>query len=392
MAQAKSLRRRRNGYFRQSLSKVDGMDINEFLQLMSTKGISDIHFKASSLPLIRMHGKITPVGEDKFASSDIEELAFSLMTPQQKRQFETENELDFGYSLKGVSRFRINVYRQRGSIAMTLRVVPLEIKTFEDLNLPAEALKKLASESRGLILITGITGAGKTTTMNAILDYINSNFQYNIITIEDPIEFYHMDKKSSMSQREVGVDTKTYSKALKYVLRQDPDVVVVGEMRDFEAMAAGLTAAETGHLVLSTIHTVDAVQTIDRIVDFYPPHQHDSVRTQIAGILRGIVAQRLVVQKDGKGCMPVTEILVGTALVRKLIAENKLAEVHKTMEQGSYYGMHTFDQQLADLYREGKITPEEALDKASNPDDLKLKMGGIEREGNSSPIQQNYEP
>ncbi|MBN1822865.1 MAG: type IV pilus twitching motility protein PilT [Endomicrobiales bacterium] len=355
------------------------MNVNELLQLMVKKGISDIHFKADSAPLLRMNGKLVPTEFDRFSSKHIEELANSFMNGEQKKVFENENELDIAYSIDELSRFRINMYRQRGSTALTLRVVPLDVKKLEELNLPAEALRKLAAESRGLILIAGVTGAGKTTTMNSILNYINENFQYNIVTVEDPIEYYHKDRKSSISQREVGVDTKSYARALKYVLRQDPDVVVIGEMRDYEAMSAGITAAETGHLVLSTIHTMDAVQTIDRLVDSYPPHQQASVRSQLGNVIKGIVAQRLITTKDGNGRVPATEILIGTSLIRKLISEGKISEVYKAMEQGAYYGMHTFDNDLFELCKKGVISAEEALDKSTNPDDLTLKLKGIER-------------
>lgn len=353
------------------------MNVNELLKLMIKKGISDIHFKANAAPLIRVNGKLVSTGFDQFTPKHIEDLAFSLMTPEQKQAFNETHELDIAYAVDELSRFRVNIYRQKGTVALTLRVVPLVVKNFAELHLPEEPLKKLAAESRGLILVTGVTGAGKTTTMNAILDYINENYQYNIITVEDPIEYYHADKKSSLSQREVGPDTKSYAKALKYVLRQDPDVVVIGEMRDFEAISAGITAAETGHLVLSTIHTMDAVQTIDRIVDSYPPHQQHSVRSQLANVIKGIVCQRLVMRKDGEGRIPATEVLMGTSLIRKLIAEGKLADVYKAMEQGAYYHMHTFDTQLLELYKKGSITQEEALDKASNPDDLALKLRGV---------------
>ena len=356
------------------------MNVNELLQVMIKKGISDIHFKSGSSPLLRINGKLTSAGLETFSAKNIEELADSLMSPEQKKAFNTDMELDFAHSIDDVSRFRINIYRQRGTTALTLRVVPLKVKTFEELNLPSGPLKKLASEPRGLILITGVTGAGKTTTMNAMLDYINENFQCNIVTIEDPIEYYHKDKKSSISQREVGLDTRSYSRSLKYVLRQDPDVVVIGEMRDFEAISAAITAAETGHLVLSTIHTMDASQTIDRIVDSYPPHQQASVRSQFANVIKGIVAQRLVMHKDGQSRLPATEILIGTSLVKKLIAEGKIGEVFKAIEQGGYYGMRTFDSDLVEMYKKGLISVDEALDKASNPDDMTLKIRGISSE------------
>jgi len=356
------------------------MNVNDLLQVMIKKGISDIHFKSGAAPLLRVHGKLIPAGMEAFSAQNVEDIAEALMSPEQKRAFDAEHELDFAHSIDDVSRFRINIYRQRGTTALTLRVVPLKVNTFEDLHLPAEALKKLASESRGLILITGVTGAGKTTTMNSMLDYINENFCYNIVTVEDPIEYYHKDKKSSISQREVGLDTKSYAKALKYALRQDPDVVVIGEMRDFEAISAAITAAETGHLVLSTIHTMDASQTIDRIVDAYPPHQQSSVRSQFANVIKGIVAQRLVTKKDGLERLPATEILLGTSLVKKLISDGKLSDLNKTIDQGAYYGMHTFDSDLLALFKKGLITSDEALDKATNPDDMTLNLKGIENE------------
>lgn len=356
------------------------MNINDLLRVLIQKGISDIHFKAGSLPRVRLNGKLVAAGTDVLSAQHIEELASGLMTPEQKHSFEKENELDFAYSIDEVSRFRANICRQKGSTALTLRVVPLKVKAFSELNLPEETLKKLAGESRGLILIAGITGAGKTTTLNAMLDYLNENFEYKIVTVEDPIEYYHSDKKSSVSQREVGSDTKSYAAALKNVLRQDPDVIVIGEMRDFEAMNAAIIAAETGHLVLSTIHTMDAVQTIDRIIGTYPPHQQSVVRSQLSNILRGVVCQRLCINRENTERLPVTEILVGTSLIRKLIAENKLPEVFKSMEQGAYYGMHTFDQELHGLYKSGKLSVEEALDKSSNQDDLMLKLRGIDKE------------
>ena len=303
------------------------MNITEILQTMIKSGISDIHFKADSSPLIRLHGKLMPTKTQSLSPKNIEELAYSLMSKEQQTKFEQENELDMSYSIEGLSRFRINIYRQRGTPALTLRVVPTKIKTFEELNLPATVLKKLSSEPRGLILITGVTGAGKTTTLNSMLDSINTNFNYNIVTVEDPIEFCHKDKKSSISQREVGTDTKSFKNALKYVLRQDPDVVVMGEMREFDAMSAGITAAETGHLVISTIHTIDSVQTIDRIIDSYPEHQQKQVRSQLSNVLKGVIGQRLCHTVDGEGRIPAIEILVGNSTIRKLIIENKTQDI-----------------------------------------------------------------
>lgn len=353
------------------------MNVQELLKLMVKAGISDIHFKANSVPLIRLHGKLISTEFENISAKNIELLADSLMTKEQKENFLAENELDLSYSVENLARFRVNVYRQRGTLALTLRVVPSRIKTFEDLNLPIETLKKLSNEPRGLILVAGVTGAGKTTTLNSMLDYVNTNFSYNIITVEDPIEYFHKDKKSSISQREVGSDTKSFKNALRHVLRQDPDVVVLGEMREFEAISAGITAAETGHLVISTIHTIDSVQTIDRIIDMYPAHQQNQARTQLSNVIKGIIAQRLCSRCDAEGRSPVTEIMVGTSLIRKLILENKTQEIYKAIEKGEYYGMHTFDQDLCRLYKEQKIAVDEALDKATNPEDLQLKIKGL---------------
>jgi len=353
------------------------MNIDQLLQLMIRTGISDIHFKSNSAPLIRINGKLIPTQYEKFNNETIQKIALSLMSEDQKKIFEEEKELDFAYSIAGSSRFRVNVYKQKNSVALTLRVIPLDLKTFSDLHLPEQVLTKLCNESRGLILISGVTGSGKTTTLNAMLNYINEKYQYNIITVEDPIEYYHIDKKSSISQREIGCDTKSYKNALKYVLRQDPDVVVIGEMRDFEAISAGITAAETGHLVLSTIHTIDAVQTIDRIIDTYPPHQQKQARIQLSNVLKGIVSQRLCLLSNGEGRIPATEILIGTSFIRKLILEDKTQEIYKSMENGEYYLMNTFDQSLLKLHRDGLITFEEAMDKATNPEDLQLKLRGI---------------
>jgi len=344
---------------------------------MIRTGISDIHFKSNSAPLIRINGKLIPTQYEKFNNETIQKIALSLMSEDQKKIFEEEKELDFAYSIAGSSRFRVNVYKQKNSVALTLRVIPLDLKTFSDLHLPEQVLTKLCNESRGLILISGVTGSGKTTTLNAMLNYINEKYQYNIITVEDPIEYYHIDKKSSISQREIGCDTKSYKNVLKYVLRQDSDVVVIGEMRDFEAISAGITAAETGHLVLSTIHTIDAVQTIDRIIDTYPPHQQKQARIQLSNVLKGIVSQRLCLLSNGEGRIPATEILIGTSFIRKLILEDKTQEIYKSMENGEYYLMNTFDQSLLKLHRDGLITFEEAMDKATNPEDLQLKLRGI---------------
>src|SRR5579859_6923547 len=287
------------------------IDIKNLLTLMVQKDISDIHFKADSVPALRVRGTmILATNLQKLSADDVKSVAQQLMNKDQAEMFEHAMELDLAYSLQGVARFRVNVYRQKGTVGLTLRVVPMNLKTFEELNLPVDSLNKLGHENRGLILFAGITGAGKTTTLNSFIHYINSNYQYRIITVEDPIEYYHTDVKSSIIQREVGLDTRSFANALKHILRQDPDVVVIGEMRDLETMQAAISAAETGHMVLSTIHTMDAIQTVDRIVDTHPAHQHGQVRQQLANCLKGVVGQRLVLSKDGKSRFPASEVMI----------------------------------------------------------------------------------
>ena len=351
------------------------IDISNLLRLMVQKGISDIHFKADSVPAFRLHGTMVLASNlQKLGADDIKAVAYQLMTKEQAAEFEREMELDMAFTLDGVSRFRLNVFRQRRSIGLTLRVVPTKLATFEELNLPAEALKKLAGESRGLILFSGVTGAGKTTTLNHFVHHLNQNYAFRIITIEDPIEYYHADVKSTIVQREVGHDTKSFPHALKHILRQDPDVVVIGEMRDLETIQAAIAAAETGHLVLSTVHTMDAVQTVERIVDAYPAHQHTAVRQQLSNCLKGIVGQRLVLSKDGKKRFPANEILINNNVVRGQLLEGKLGDVYKTLEKGAYYGMRTFDQDLQRLVQEDKIEAKTAIEASTTPQDLALKL------------------
>jgi len=358
------------------------IDIKNLLTLMVQKDISDIHFKADSVPALRVRGSmILATNLQKMSPDDIKTVAYQLMNKEQAAEFEKTMELDLAYSLEGVARFRVNVYRQKGSLGLTLRVVPMKLRTFEELNLPAAAMTKLGAESRGLILFSGITGAGKTTTLNSFLHYINNTRQCRIITIEDPIEFYHTDAKSTIVQREVGLDTHSFGSALKHILRQDPDVVVIGEMRDLETMQAAIAAAETGHLVISTVHTLDAMQTVDRIVDAHPAHQHTQVRQQLANCLKGVIGQRLVVSKDGKTRYPATEIMIANSLVRRHLLDGKTAEIRKVLEGGEYYGMHTFDQDLLRLYSEGKINDGAVLEEASNPEDVALRLKSLSAGG-----------
>jgi twitching motility protein PilT len=355
------------------------MEYKRLIELMLRDGISDILFKPGSCPLIRVNGQLVQTNLEPLTPTQTEEIAKSLLTPQQQKDFSERHELDVSCTVDGMSRFRVNLYRQKGTIAVALRTIPLNIKTFEDLHLPTQTLKKLVAQGRGLILFAGVTGAGKTTTMNAIIHYLNTNFTYNIITIEDPIEYVHTDVKSSISQREIGHDTGSFKAALKNVLRQSPDVIAIGEMRDLETMSAALSAAESGHLVISTIHTIDAVHAVNRMVDAFPPHEQASIRQQVAGVVSGVVAQRLVRSTDGNQRYPATEILIGTTFMRRLLAEGRTEEITRLMAQDTYYGMHTFDQDLEHLHAQNLISTQEALNHATNLEDLALKLRGVDR-------------
>lgn len=354
-------------------------DVKKLLGAMIRNNISDIHLKSDSAPLVRVNGELVTASEEKITSETMKKIVESVLSLEQAEKFRRDCDIDFAYSVEGLSRFRVNMSMERGNPSIVLRVIPTEVKTFEELNLPDEAFRKLANESRGLILIAGITGSGKTTTLNAIINHINENTRAKIVTIEDPIEYYHFDKNSSISQREIGRDAKSFESALKYSLRQDPDIIVLGELRDSESMKAAILAAETGHLVLSTIHTIDTSQTIDRIISSYPPHLQSGVCAQLAYVVKGIVAQRLVPSKDCSAQYPICEILIGTSLIKNIIAEKKLGDIAKALEQGSFYGMRTFDQDIYKLFTEGKISSETAFENATNVDDLSLRLKGIER-------------
>ncbi|MCK4533361.1 PilT/PilU family type 4a pilus ATPase, partial [bacterium] len=297
---------------------------------------------------------------------------------RQKYTFEENYACDISYSLMGLGRFRINVFRQRGSISLAIRLVPTKILEFQDLYLP-EVLKKLSDNSRGLILVTGATGCGKSTTLASMIDYINMTKSCHIVTIEDPIEFLYKDKNSFISQREIGLDTLDFSHALKRVVRQDPDAILIGEMRDLETMAAALTAAQTGHLVLSTLHTVNAIQTVTRVIDLFPPHHQNQIRLQLADTLKGVICQRLLPFANKQGRIPAVEVLVVTSLVKKLIEDNDLSEITQAMEQGGYYGMQTFTQSLLQMYNKGLVNLEDVLAAATNPEELVLQIKGITR-------------
>lgn len=361
------------------------MHIDELLRAAMEKGASDLHLKVGVHPMVRVHGDLSPM--DKFPKLNQEEalaIAFSVMNPKQKEKFKERCELDLAYSAAGLGRFRVNCFQQRGTVGMVFRVIPVKILTIRDLTLPP-VIEKLALEHRGLVLVTGTTGSGKSTTLAAMVDHINQNRTANIMTIEDPIEFLHRDKRGIVSQREIGHDTESFSVALRSALRQDPDVILVGEMRDFETISTAITAAETGHLVMSTLHTLDAVETINRIISVFPPYQQKQVRLQLASVIKGIVSMRLVPRADGKGRAPAAEIMVATQTVREAIIDpDKTRKIHDIIAAGaSQYGMQTFDQSLYELFKKQLVTYEEALKWTTNPEDFALKVKGIQSTGES---------
>src|SRR3954447_9435609 len=355
------------------------MELNEILQVALRGGASDIHLKAGLPPMFRVDGSLVPLKDARrLPPEEISRMAFGIMNDYQKEKFKAQNELDLAYGVPGLGRFRVNVFQQRGTLGVVLRVIPFKIMSIDQLLLP-KVLEKIAGEQRGLVLVTGTTGSGKSTTLAAMVDHINSNETCHIMTIEDPIEFLIRDKRSIVNQREVGVDTLSFAQALKSALRQDPDVILVGEMRDLEAIEAALTAAETGHLVLSTLHTLDATETITRIVSAFPPHQQKQVRLQLAAVLKAVVSQRLIPRSDGKGRVAAVEVLRVTARVRELIEDkDRTKEIHDAIAQGfDTYGMQTFDQSLMMLLKQNAIAYEEALRQCSNPDDFALRVSGI---------------
>lgn len=356
------------------------MHINDLLKVACDRGASDLHLKVGSHPVIRVDGHLRPLVDMKrLMQEDTIAMAFSIMSSRQKQKFKENLEIDIAYSVAGLGRFRVNIFQQRGTVGLVLRVIPVKILNFEDLNLPT-VLRRVCDETRGLILCTGTTGSGKSTTLASMIDYINASRTEHIMTIEDPIEFLHRDKKSLINQREVEVDTKSFAQAIRSALRQDPDVILVGEMRDYETIETALTAAETGHLVMSTLHTLDATETINRIIAVFPPHQQKQIRLQLAGVLRSIISLRLLPRKDNKGRVPACEVLISTEYIRDCIEnKEKTKLIHDAIASGtSQYGMQTFDQSLFSLFQQGFITKEEALRRASRPDDFKLKLLGIQ--------------
>ena len=352
------------------------MDLADILLEVLDKGASDLHLSVGLPPMVRLKGKLEPLDAQRLETNDTRELIYSILTQEQRQRLETDWEIDLSYSIPGKARFRVNVFFQRNSLGAAFRLIPVEIKTIDELGLP-KVLHSFAGRPRGFILVTGPTGSGKSTTLAAIIDEINSSKHDHIMTIEDPIEFLHRHKSCIINQREVGADTKSFNRALKSVLRQDPDVILVGEMRDLETIQTALTAAETGHLVFATLHTQDCPQTIDRMIDVFPPHQQEQIRVQIASTIEGIVTQQLLLRRDGRDRCVACEVLIPTPAVRNLIREGKTHQIYTTMQTGTKYGMQTMDFALADLVRRNYITRELAEKRSSNPEDLnRLLMTG----------------
>jgi twitching motility protein PilT len=355
------------------------MHVNDLLKVAVDKGASDLHLKVGSYPMVRVHGRLTRVTEEKrLDHEDLVEMAASIMSATQRQRFKDAQEIDLAYSVPGLGRFRCNVFQQRGTIGMVLRVIPFKVKSIDELGLPP-VLKRIAEEERGLVLVTGTTGSGKSTTLAGMIDHINNTRSSHVITIEDPIEYLHKDNEAIITQREIGVDTRSFAYALRSALRQDPDVVLVGEMRDMETIETALHAAETGHLVFSTLHTLDATETINRIISVFPPHQQKQVRLQLAVVLKAAVAMRLIPRADGNGRAPALEVLVATPFIKDcIIDKEKTHLIQGAIAQGtSQYGMQTFDQSIFNLFSQDIITYDEALRWASNVDEFKLRVQGI---------------
>jgi twitching motility protein PilT len=356
------------------------MSINDLLKMAVERRASDLHLKVGSHPVVRIDGELQSLIEVKrLMQEDTVAMAFSLMNSRQKQRFKEQLDLDLAYSVPGLGRFRCNVFQQRGAIGMVMRVIPAGVQTIRELMLP-RVLEKICEERRGLVLCTGTTGSGKSTTLASMIDHINSLRAEHIMTIEDPIEFLHRDKKSLVNQREVDVDTRDFASALRAALRQDPDVVLVGEMRDLETIETALLAAETGHLVFSTLHTLDAAETVNRVISVFPPHQQKQIRIQLAQVIKAVISLRLVPRADGTGRVPGAEVMIATSYIRECIEnKDKTKFIREQIALGtSQYGMQTFDQSLYQLYKGGLITLDEALRRASNADEFKLKVQGVQ--------------
>ncbi|MGZ4625764.1 MAG: type IV pilus twitching motility protein PilT [Kineosporiaceae bacterium] len=357
------------------ISAAGEITLAELLTGMLDAGASDLHLTAGAPALVRVHGELAPLHDCPPLPPDlIQRLIYTVLTQKQRERYEADLELDFAYALPGAARFRVNVYRQRENLGAAFRRIPYDIKGLEDLGVPA-SVSAFAGLPRGMVLVTGPTGSGKSTTLAALIDLANRTRRDHIMTVEDPIEFLHRHKNCMVNQREVGEDTHSFANALKHVLRQDPDIILVGEMRDLETISVALTAAETGHLVFATLHTQDAAQTIDRVIDVFPPHQQQQVRVQLAGALQGVVCQALCRTADGDGRVVATEVMIATPAIRNLIREGKTHQVYSAMQAGAQHGMHTMDQHLAELVRSGRITYQHGLEKCHHVEDFNRLTG-----------------
>src|SRR3989442_2109200 len=355
------------------------MHIDDLLRIAMERKASDLHLKVGNYPHVPVDGKLVPITDQpRISAEDMLNMAFSMMSNRQKQKFKEIAELDMAYGVAGLGRFRVNVFQQRGNVGLVLRVIPTKIRALEELYLP-KVIEHICEEQRGMVLVTGVTGSGKSTTLAAMVDRINSMRPEHIITIEDPIEFLHRDKKGFVNQREVEVDTSSFSSALRASLRQDPDTILVGEMRDLETIGTALHAAETGHLVFSTLHTLDATETINRIIAIFPPPEQKQIRLQLAAVLRAVISQRLVRRSDTEGRVPAVEVMINTAYIREcILVPEKTRSIRDAISAGtSQYGIQTLDQSLADLFQAGLVNYETALENASNADDFKLRMQGV---------------
>lgn len=360
---------------------MSSIELDEILKMAMKKGASDVHLKAGIMPVIRRHGILRPLSSrlPTLSGEEIDKMAMEIMDDRIREKFLAEHEVDMGYGISGLGRFRVNVFRQRGTTRMVIRNIPHLVPSIKDLNLP-EVVEKIASVERGMILVTGVTGSGKSSTLAAIIDYINRNKNKHILTIEDPIEFLIRDRKSIITQRELGVDATGFASSLKAALRQDPDVILIGEMRDMETIETALTAAETGHLVLSTLHTLDAQETINRIVAAFNPHHQHQIRMQLASVLKAVISQRLARRRDKSGFVPAVEILINNSRVRDMMEDpDKTKYISQAIEEGQVsWGMQSFDQSLMDLIDKKLISFEEALALSTNPEDFRIRYSGVD--------------
>jgi len=346
------------------------VELGELLELAARQRASDLFFKAGAPPSLRLHGRIAPTEYPVLSGEEVRQLAYSIMSPQQIARFEQRHEGDLAFTREGLARFRANVYQQRGNVGMVLRLIPLDLPSLDELGMPP-VLKELPKQRQGLVLVTGPTGCGKSTTLAAMIDQINTTRKANIITVEDPIEFVHPDKLGIVSQREVGIDTDSFTTALKYVVRQSPDIILIGEMRDVETMNVALQASETGHLVFSTVHTPSAGETMDRIVNMFPPHDKPQICMRMATSLRGVVSQKLVPRADGTGRLAAVEVMIATPTVAKLVEEGRFGQLYSAISEGGYWGMQTMNQCLLRYFKAGLISEDDALGYAGNITELR---------------------